>query len=324
MSCRLEHRPEAGKLEDGLDPGVVVGAVETPKAVTPFVSFQRPPKAANSLLPLSERQVANHIECRVIVPSHDVHRRPPVITSGPQLSDQQVDILLDDGLLLAHAAVTESMGHGATQHAVLLARRIDDIDGDLLERSVELEVLLELGACPVAHDVFPGAGMGKGKLVGGDAHHRTVFLVEFEHVEWQRATHHTIAVAQARRSHEQRTWVPPQWMEEEVVDRIAGEIEDGLLPILSVGIRIHHWNRYNSRKGDRPDMDTYSRESNPRCLPQSGTQIQKRHDCLRYLQSATVVMSKRGVTPAILWTRREDSGSYLDFRWNWEGCMFLI
>jgi hypothetical protein len=50
MCCRLEHRPKAGKLEDGLDPGVVVGTVETPKAVTPSVSFQRPPKAANSLV----------------------------------------------------------------------------------------------------------------------------------------------------------------------------------------------------------------------------------------------------------------------------------
>lgn len=133
---------------------------------------------------LAQREVTDDVEGGEVVPRRHVERlrTPGAVLVQP--AEQQVDVGLYDGLLLAHRPVAEAVGQLAADDAVLLPVGRDDVVGGFGHGPVEghpLAALLALGV--VAQDLLPGRGVRERELVGRDAHHGAVLLVHVQHVD---------------------------------------------------------------------------------------------------------------------------------------------
>lgn len=164
----LEDGADTRHLENCLHPRVVVGVVQ----------------AAESL---AESQVADDVEGGVVVPSSQVESLSTLVAMFVKPLEEEVDVLLDDGLLVTHAALAETVRQGATEGGVLLTAGVDDIGGGTGNGTVELLRLVHLGAAAgaVTHNVLPCAGVVERKLVGADTHNRSVLSMKVEHIVGQ-------------------------------------------------------------------------------------------------------------------------------------------
>lgn len=182
---------------------------------------------------LPENEVAHQIEGRPVVPHRHIHRPPPAIAFLPQSLHQQVHVLFDHGLLLAHGAVGEAVGQRAPQALVLLGVGVEDgawqaADGARKQRRLGhlAQAALAAGAVPV--DVLPRLRVSKGEVVWANAHNGAVVVVQPLCVEGLLTARVADCPWQARHTVHKRTGEVSEGVEVDVVhDR--GDLPDDYL-----------------------------------------------------------------------------------------------
>lgn len=132
--------------------------------------------AVEAVEAVGEGEVADDVEGEEVEPRHDVE---DLAGRGllSELGQEQVDVLLHDGLLLVHAVGAEGVVELAPQPLVVLVVAADE--AERVAREVESGLLGPLGLPgAVLEDLWPADGPVDSEVVRRDAHNGAIFLVQ--------------------------------------------------------------------------------------------------------------------------------------------------
>lgn len=184
-------------------------------------------------------QRADDIEGRPVEPGDEVDGFV-LVGLALELLDEKIHMAHDHVLLLSHGPLGEAPAQQlpvpAMGHAVCAQDAVDAIRRrDHLQRA--------LGELVVADAVGPGVGpdgaLAEGQLVGGDAHHLAVLLVQGQRVVHERACEHAADGGQLRDAVCFGAWIVAERVQIEVVEDIVADF-DGDLSML-VRFAVFRW-----------------------------------------------------------------------------------